>query len=499
MPFPRIARFCGRCRACGARRRRPDRRVRRGRGARRDDHRAHRSRHRGYAVQFAGGQVGSSLRTASCASRRAPTAWWAAPLRLPGQPAGPPTAPSPGAPSRLSAGAGRLWAFGGSRVYRIDPRRGVVTGTIRLGRKGGVCVRDVAARGGSVYALHAAADRPGQTAPPAARLVRFNARTLAAGFRFPRAALKNAATVQVHPTGVIVSSFPFGQAAELTRLGRRGTKDRSVVVEIWAPALTRGAPGCRATRTWPASTSPPSRTTGMSSGRPGDSPWPTRSGSVPSGWPRPRSSLARAPRDRHRARRSSATRCSTGPIPSPGRWRATPIRLPQPAAAMVTGAARSGSRPRPASCCASVRPAPYRRPRRCHRRPSPPLLGGPTRSGHVPDRGAYEVPLDITLAEGGWLYVDMFGWSGPLGDQVVTFQRSRLAHGIVRHRACGRRVRSRRQAGPHELTRRRLAAWQANPALVVTVVGPTTVGGRPGDGGRPQSEEAPGRREGPHA
>jgi hypothetical protein len=88
--------------------------------------------------------------------------------------------------------------------------------------------------------LGAAADRPGQKAPPAARLVRFNARTLAAGFRYPQAGLKNAATVQVHPTGLVLSSFGAGQACELTRLGRRGLKDRSVVVEIPAPVLTRG-------------------------------------------------------------------------------------------------------------------------------------------------------------------------------------------------------------------------------------------------------------------
>ena len=115
-----------------------------------------------------------------------------------------------------------------------------MTGTIRLGRKGRVCVRDVAASGGRVYVLDAPADKIGQKRPPAARLVRYDARTLAAGFRYPRAALKDAVTVRVHPTGVILSSFGFDQAAQLTRLDRRGLKDRSVFAEIPDPALTQG-------------------------------------------------------------------------------------------------------------------------------------------------------------------------------------------------------------------------------------------------------------------
>ena len=140
----------------------------------------------GAPVQFAGGQVWVLTRNGLLRVSPRTNRAVGRPLRLPGQPAGPPTGPAcPEAPYGLAAGAGRLWAFGGSRVYRIDPRRGVVTGTIRLGRKGSVCVRDVAASGGRVYVLDAPADRIGQKRPPAARLVRYDARTLAAGFRYP--------------------------------------------------------------------------------------------------------------------------------------------------------------------------------------------------------------------------------------------------------------------------------------------------------------------------
>ena len=141
----------------------------------------------GAPVQFAGGQVWVLTperpppRLAAHQPRRRPPP--AAPRSARGTPDG---TRLPGGPVRPAAGAGRLWAFGGSRVYRVDPRRGVVTGTIRLGRKGSVCVRDVAASGGRVYVLDAPADKIGQKRPPAARLVRYDARTLAAGFRYPR-------------------------------------------------------------------------------------------------------------------------------------------------------------------------------------------------------------------------------------------------------------------------------------------------------------------------
>ena len=448
----------------------------------------------GAPVQFAGGQVWVLARNGLIRVSPRTNRVVGRPLRLPGQPAGPPTGPScQEAPSGLSAGAGRLWAFGGSRVYRIDPRRGIVTGTIRLGRKGSVCVRDVAAGGGSVYVLDAAADRPGQTAPPAARLVRFNARTLAAGFRFPRAALKNAATVQVHPTGVILSSFGFDQAPELTRLGRRGTKDRSVVVEIPAPALTRGGawvPGnanlARVDLATFAYDGHVVRTTGrqpMAHTLGLGALWVAASQVLPR--PGSTGSSPRPPiiRDSVLYRADPVTGVVAG----------DPIRLPQPAARMATGAGSLWVVTQ-AGKLLRIRPARPLPPPAVVPPPTlpPPLLGGPLGPGTYRTQAPYEVPLDITLAEGGWLSTSVSGSSGPLDDQVVAFQRTdspteafniALVAGVFG--AGGKQVLTSSPADA-------IAAWQANPGLVVTVVGPTTVGGRPATVVEPPREEARG-------
>ena len=327
--------------------------------------------------------------------------------------------------------------------------------------------------------LDAAADKIGQKAPPAPRLVRYNARTLAAGFRYPGAALTNAVTVQVHPTGVIVSSFGFVQAGELTRLDRRGLKDRSVVAEFTGPVLTRGGawiPGNANVARVNLSTfaydghvlrttgrQPQAQTVGLGSLWVAASEVEVHRGSPP-----------RPPIFRN----SIVYRAD----PDTGVMAGDPIRLPARAARMATGAGslwvvtQTGklvriqpARPRPP---AVVDPPPTI-PR--------PLLGGPLGPGTYRTQPPYEQALDITLAEGGWLLASSFSgraatrWAirtstsrGPTPPPSRSTSRWRPA--------CSGRAASRSSPAHPP---RPSPPWKANPGLSVTDVGATTVGGRP--------------------
>ena len=146
------------------------------------------------------------------------------PLRFPGEHA-----------VQLAAAGGRLWAFGSSTLYRIDPRRGAFTGTIVVGRNRHVNINGVDVVGDTVWVLRGDAR--------SARLLRYDARTLRrVGRALP--APRDSFLVEATPSQAFLTAVPLNSeppVRTLTRLNVRTGARRTVVLTGGsAPALASG-------------------------------------------------------------------------------------------------------------------------------------------------------------------------------------------------------------------------------------------------------------------
>ena len=368
-------------------------------------------------------------------------------------------------PYTLKIAGNRLWAFGAEAVYRIDPRSGGITGTISLPGPGGVSGLDVA--GDTLLLL-----RGGSTP----RLLRYDARTLRActsGCSQPPVGRLPAdgAFMQVQGPAVFVSTFGFSGPSTLIRLATRAAPARSVVLTgdalvagpvAWVAAGEGIARLDLATFAYdPVVVRTPGRTiTHLTRGL--GAIWAAGSAFI----------------ERRNAppilRRAALFRVD----PATGALAGAPVALPESPFAIATGLGAvwvttsdallrvRPTRPRPA-------PAPLPAPS------SPaPLLTGPLAAGTYLSQSPFELPLALTLADGGWISTPSFGSSGSLAREVLQLQRADSVNGQLYitlptgiYGASGKVV----AASPAEA----IAAWQTNPKLTITTVGTTTVGGRP--------------------